>query len=124
MDTGPPEFDHHSRFHAEHWHEIFRSARERDCPVLHSSCYGGYRVLTRHADVLAASNDWKHFSSERSWSADGTDDGLGTAIPPRIMRVGFLDMDPAEIPGLSQVHQPVVHAGQYQSRRRPDHRNR
>jgi cytochrome P450 len=94
MGTGHPEFDHHSRFYAEHWREIFRSARERDCPVLHSSCYGGYDVLTRHADVLAASTDWKHFSSERSWSEDGSDDGLGTAIPPRIMRVGFLDMDP------------------------------
>jgi cytochrome P450 len=94
LDTGDPEFDHHSRFHAEHWREVFRSARERGCPVLHSSSYGGYDVLTRHADVLAASNDWKHFSSERSWSADGSDDGLGTAIPPRIMRVGFLDMDP------------------------------
>lgn len=94
MDTDHPEFDHHSRFHAEHWRQIFRSARERECPVLHSSRYGGYRVLTRHADVLAASNDWKHFSSERSWSADGSDEGLGTAIPPRMMRVGFLDMDP------------------------------
>jgi cytochrome P450 len=94
IEADLPEFDHHSRFHAEHWRQIFRSARESECPVLHSSRYGGYKVLTRHADVLAASNDWKHFSSTRSWSADGTDAGLGTAIPPRPMRVGFLDMDP------------------------------
>ena len=89
-------FDHHSRDYADNWREVYRLARESACPVIHSANYGGYDVLTRHADVLAAANDYRGLSSERSLAADGTDLGRGVSIPPRPVRLGFLEMDPPE----------------------------
>lgn len=89
-------FDHHSRDYADNWREVYQHARESACPVIHSPNYGGYYVLTRHADVLAAATDHRRLSSERSWAADGTDLGCGVSIPPRPVRLGFLEMDPPE----------------------------
>jgi cytochrome P450 len=89
-------FDHHSRDYADNWQEVYRHARESACPIIHSSNYGGYDVLTKHADVLAAATDHRKLSSERSWAADGTDLGCGVSIPPRPVRLGFLEMDPPE----------------------------
>lgn len=89
-------FDHHSRDYADHWREEYRHARASACPVIHSSNYGGYDVLVKHADVLAAATDHRRLSSERSWAADGTDLGCGVSIPPRPVRLGFLEMDPPE----------------------------
>jgi len=89
-------FDHHSHDYAENWREVYRDARESACPVIHSSNYGGYDVLTKHADVQAAATDYRRLSSERSWAADGTDTGCGVSIPPRPVRLGFLEMDPPE----------------------------
>jgi cytochrome P450 len=89
-------FDHHSREYAEHWREIYKDAREARCPVIASSNYGGYHVLTKHADVLGAATDHRRLSSNRSWEPDGSDAGKGVAIPPRPVRLGFLEMDPPE----------------------------
>ena len=88
-------FDHHTQEHAENWRETFAEARAT-CPVIHSENWGGFDVLTKHADVTAALRDHKHFSSERSWNEDGSDRMPGVAIPPQPIRVGFLEMDPPE----------------------------
>jgi cytochrome P450 len=89
-------FDHHSRSYAENWREIYQQARESKCPVISSSNYGGYHVLARYADVSAAATDHRRLSSERSWDAEGNDVGCGVSIPPRPIRLGFLEMDPPE----------------------------
>jgi cytochrome P450 len=89
-------FDHHSRSYAENWREIYQEARESKCPVISSSNYGGYHVLAGYADVSAAATDHRRLSSERSWDADGNDAGQGVSIPPRPVRLGFLEMDPPE----------------------------
>jgi cytochrome P450 len=88
-------FDHHSRDYADNWRELFSTAH-RSCPVILSDHYGGYYVLTRHADVLAAGADAKHLSSSRSFDDQGADVGLGVSIPPRPQRLGFLEMDPPD----------------------------
>jgi cytochrome P450 len=89
-------FDHHSHDYGDSWREVYRLARESQCPVIHSANYGGYDVLTRHADVLGAATDYRRLSSERSLAPDGTDLGRGVSIPPRPVRLGFLEMDPPE----------------------------
>ena len=88
-------FDHTTADHASHWREILKEARAT-CPVVHSTRHGGYYVLTRYADVMAALRDHKRFSSERSWDDQGNDGMPGVAIPPQPIRVGFLEMDPPE----------------------------
>jgi cytochrome P450 len=88
-------FDHTTAHHASHWREILSEARAT-CPVVHSPKHGGYYVLTRYADVMAALRDHKHFSSERSWDDRGNNVMQGVAIPPQPIRVGFLEMDPPE----------------------------
>ncbi|GAA1518383.1 cytochrome P450 [Nocardioides humi] len=88
-------FDHTTQAHAARWREIYADAR-RDQPVIRSERHGGYYVLTRHADVTAALRNHQAFSSERSWHEDGTDRGLGVAIPHQPVRVGILEMDPPE----------------------------
>jgi cytochrome P450 len=88
-------FDHTTAEHAHDWREILREARAT-CPVVHSPRHGGYYVLTKHADVMAALRDHRRFSSERSWDENGNDLMQGVAIPPQPIRVGFLEMDPPE----------------------------
>ncbi|HEV7978484.1 cytochrome P450 [Amycolatopsis sp.] len=87
-------FDHHSREHAENWRAVYAEARG-SCPVVHSDNYGGYEVLTRHADVLAAATDFRRLASGRTTAADGSLEG-GIGIPSRPVRIGFLEMDPPE----------------------------
>ncbi|MGW1545867.1 cytochrome P450 [Streptomyces sp. NPDC002346] len=91
----PELFDHTSEAHAARWREIYAEAR-RTCPVIPSEQQGGYYVLTRHADITEALRNHQVFSSERSWHPDGTDKGLGVAIPHQPVRVGILEMDPPE----------------------------
>lgn len=91
----PDQFDHTTEDHAAHWRDIYAKAR-RGCPVISSDRHGGYHVLTRHADITEALRNHQAFSSERSWHADGTDKGLGVAIPHQPVRVGILEMDPPE----------------------------
>ena len=88
-------FDHTTAEHASHWREILKDARAT-CPIVHSPQHGGYYVLTRYADVMAALRDHKRFSSQRSWDDQGNDVMQGVAIPPQPIRVGFLEMDPPE----------------------------
>jgi cytochrome P450 len=87
-------FDHHSREYADGWKSIYAAARGSGCPVIHSENYGGFHVLTRYADVVAAAADYRALSSERSFDDRGQDVGLGTTIPPRPVRLGNLEMDP------------------------------
>lgn len=88
-------FDHTTEDHAARWREIYAAARA-STPVVHSEEHSGYYVLTKHADITDALRNHRAFSSERSWHEDGTDKGLGVAIPHQPVRVGILEMDPPE----------------------------
>ena len=97
-------FDHHTEEFAQRWPEIFAEARN-GCPVIESPLYGGYRVLTRHADVQALYRDFKHFTSARTFDEHG-ELVAGVSIPPQIFRVGFLEMDPPESTKLRRLLNP------------------
>jgi cytochrome P450 len=101
----PHTFDHHTEEFARYWPDIFALAR-RQCPVIESSAYGGYYVLTRHADVQALYRDFKHFSSARTYDGEGELTGGGVSVPPQIFRVGFLEMDPPESTKLRRLLNP------------------
>jgi cytochrome P450 len=98
-------FDHHSKEFAEHFREIFQEARAT-CPVVHSDLYGGYHVLTRHADVTTAFRNYKVFASERPVDEDGVEQEGGVAVPENPFRTGFLEMDPPQSINLRRLVNP------------------
>ncbi|MGQ4598215.1 cytochrome P450 [Nocardia sp. R6R-6] len=57
------DFDHHAADMGEHniW-ETYAELRSR-CPVAHSKSHGGFWILTRYEDVIAAARDHRTFSS-------------------------------------------------------------
>lgn len=62
-DANPCEgFDHHDAAFVADPYPVYRQLREQ-CPVVHAEDYGGYWVLSRHADVMAALRDWRTFTS-------------------------------------------------------------
>lgn len=66
-------FDYRGPEMAHHLHDSLAVLRE-ECPVARSDQHGGYWVVTRHADVVAAAQDWETFSSQ-----------LGVSIPASTM---------------------------------------
>jgi len=87
----PDSFDHHSqefaRDPARHW-----QALRETCPVAHSDRYGGFYILTRYDDVVAADRDAERFSSADDPFGKGKG-GRGVTIPPSPMQFGFIEMD-------------------------------
>ncbi len=81
-----PHFDHHQTLGDAERYE--RYAELRACPVARSEASGGFWILSRHDDVLAAAEDWRTYSS-----ADGV-----LAPPPagRRARQVALEQDPPE----------------------------
>jgi cytochrome P450 len=56
-------FDYLARDFGDDIHPALARLRAR-CPVAHSDEYGGYWILTRYDDVLAAAQNWETWSSE------------------------------------------------------------
>lgn len=55
-------FDHHDPQTGEGMPDLMRAARA-ECPVFRSEMYGGFWVVTRHADVCAVAKDHTTYSS-------------------------------------------------------------
>lgn len=99
-DAKPCEgFDHHDAAFVADPYPVYRQLREQ-CPVVHAEGYGGYWVLSRHADVMAALRDWRTFTS----AVPGV-----TVIPPS---------PPRDYPQIPIELDPPLHT-RYRSRPRP-----
>lgn len=88
------QFDQHSGDHAQRWREELAELRTQ-CPVAWTESHGGFWVLTRYADVLAAARDTDRLSNEHDVAGYGHGYG-GIAIPSSPMRAVPLEMDPPE----------------------------
>ena len=86
------DFDHHSAEYAERSHEINAELRSR-CPVAHSSAHGGFYVVSRYDDVVAAAKDDETFAS--GWHINGSSP-FGVTIPPSSKPHYPIEMDPPE----------------------------
>ena len=75
-------FDHRGPALAHHLHDSLALLRER-CPVARSDQHGGYWIVTRHADVVAAAQDWEAFSSQLGVSIPANPN-VALAIPEHI----------------------------------------
>jgi cytochrome P450 len=99
-----PAIDHHSAAFARDHAALYRQARAA-CPVLHSSAYGGFAIVTRYAETRAALRDAATFSSAR-FPLDDRRLGGGVAIPPNALRIGMIEMDGAPATRLRALLQP------------------
>lgn len=75
-------FDYRGGGLAHRLHDSLAVLRER-CPVAHSDQHGGYWIVTRHADVVAAAQDWERFSSQLGVGIPGSP-SVSLAIPEHI----------------------------------------
>lgn len=86
------DFDHHSVDYAENSGAI--NARLRaECPVAHTDAHGGFWVLSRYEDVVAAAKDDATFASGHT--VNGVS-GFGVTIPPAPLPHFPIEMDPPE----------------------------
>ena len=96
--------DHHGAEFARDCHSLYRQARD-ETPVLRSSCYGGFAIVTRYDDIRAVLRDTDRFSSARLAAAGGRLGG-GVAIPPNATRIGIIEMDAPEATPLRNLLAP------------------
>ena len=94
------QFDHHDpEFIANPW-PTYQHLRQ-SCPVSHSQRYGGFWLVTRYDDVVAAAADWQTFTSSVP----------GTLLIPAGMQRSFpflpLEYDPPEHTLYRQLVAPV-----------------
>ncbi|WP_328361210.1 cytochrome P450 [Mycobacterium sp. NBC_00419] len=101
------EFDHHSEQYAQAYPEIYAELRTK-CPVAHTSAHGGYWVVTRYEDVVAAAKDDATFASGHE--VDGVKP-LGVIIPPAPLPQYPIEMDPPEYTGYRKVLNPLFSPG-------------
>lgn len=104
MDPQKQAIDHHSASFARNHLALYRHARATT-PVLHSTCHGGFSLITRYGDIRAALRDAATFSSAR-YGLDDRRLGGGVAIPPNGMRIGMIEMDPPEATELRSLLKP------------------
>jgi cytochrome P450 len=89
------QFDHHSLEHATDPAGSYRALRESP-GLAHSDLYGGFYVLSRYDDVVAAARDRLTFSSARDQGQPGGEGG-GLVIPPNpTTHMSLIEMDPPE----------------------------
>jgi len=75
-------FDYRGPEARDHLHDAMAVLREA-CPVARSDQHGGYWIVTRHADVVAAAQDWDAFSSQLGVSIPANPN-VALAIPEHI----------------------------------------
>lgn len=93
--AGNAQFDHHSTEHGKDPVCSFRSLRESR-GLEHSDRYGGYYILSRYDDVVAAARDRQTFSSAYDQGQPGSGGG-GLLIPANpTTRLSLIEMDPPE----------------------------
>jgi cytochrome P450 len=75
-------FDYRGPELGHHLHQAFALLRS-ECPVARSDRHGGYWIVTRHADVVRAAQDWEAFSSQLGVSIPAST-SVALAIPEHI----------------------------------------
>lgn len=75
-------FDYRGPEAGHHLYDSLEVLRQ-ECPVAHSDQHGGYWIVTGHADVVAAAQDWDAFSSQLGVGIPGTT-MVSPAIPEHI----------------------------------------
>lgn len=93
----------------EFW-EVMDGLRERG-PVLYSGAHGGFWIITRHAEVLAANKDWETFSSAQGVSLPHNPDAPLLA-PIEVDPPGHRDwrklLNPLMSPAAVAGHEPAM----------------
>ena len=85
-------FDHHSVEYAQNSTSINASLRA-ECPVAYTPAHGGFWVITRYGDVVAAAKNDETFAS--GYTVDGVCP-LGVIIPPAPAPHFPIEMDPPD----------------------------
>jgi len=85
------DFDHHSKEFLDNWPESWNDLRS-ECPVGHSSSYGGFWVVTGYDCVTEVARDDVHFSSHNDIEGDHKAGG-GILIPSTELRFGIIEYD-------------------------------
>ena len=84
-------FDHHAPEFPEHIDAIFHHMRQA-CPVARSPAHGGFRVLTRYADIVRVVRDDEGFSLRPALMAGAVEEMLRLFSPqPGLARVATRD---------------------------------
>ena len=65
------DFDHTDPVWAADPYPIWADIRSSECPVAHSTRYGGVWLPTSHADVSAVAYDTEHFTSQSVVVSEG-----------------------------------------------------
>lgn len=91
-DRVTTEFDHHSVDYAENSLAINANLRA-ECPVAHTPAHGGFWVISRYDDVVAAAKDDATFASGHTINGVSP---LGVTIPPAPIPHFPIEMDPPE----------------------------
>ncbi|EID17446.1 cytochrome P450 [Mycolicibacterium phlei] len=93
FDTRPTvDFDHHSPEYAQNSAAINAELRAK-CPVAHTDAHGGFWVISRYDDVVAAAKNDEVFAS--GYTVNGVSP-LGVTIPPSPVPMCPIEMDPPE----------------------------
>jgi cytochrome P450 len=85
-------FDHHSPEYAEKSLSINAELRNQ-CPVAHTDAHGGFWVLSRYDDVVAAAKNDETFASGHTVNGVSP---LGVTIPPAPVPMFPIEMDPPD----------------------------
>jgi len=86
------QFDHHSREYAENSRSINSDLRAK-CPVAHTDAHGGFYVISRYDDVVAAAKNDEAFASGHTVNGISP---LGVTIPPAPLPMVPIEMDPPD----------------------------
>lgn len=86
------EFDHHSPEYAENSRSINADLRSK-CPVAHTDAHGGFWVISRYDDVVAAAKNDEAFASGHTVNGVSP---LGVTIPPAPLAMFPIEMDPPD----------------------------
>jgi cytochrome P450 len=97
-------FDHHAPEFGEHMDRIFHYMREH-CPVARTDAHGGFRVLTRYADIVRVVRDDETFSIRAGMSipAARSPDDPPFALPG--------ELDPPQSFAYRRIMEPIVSPG-------------
>jgi cytochrome P450 len=88
-DRTATHFDHHSPDYAENSRSINAGLRSK-CPVAHTDAHGGFWVISRYDDVVAAAKDDGTFASGHDVNGVCP---LGVTIPPAPLPMFPIEMD-------------------------------
>jgi cytochrome P450 len=91
-DRKTTAFDHHSPEYAEHSRSINADLRAQ-CPVVHTDAHGGFYVISRYDDVVAAAKTDEAFASGHEVNGVAP---LGVTIPPSPVPMFPIEMDPPD----------------------------